>query len=825
LLPPEKKKLKVDGNTKVVLRYGRQSFYGLFYKEKNMSKTMVTMLVCVVGMILGASVPGWGAPMGTAFVYQGSLKDGDSPANGSYDFKFHLYDVSVGGIPLGAETENGVVLLDGYFDVELDFGSSPFHGEARWLSIEVKPTGGLTYTTLSPRQELKPTPYSLYAAGMDWGNLDNIPPGFADGVDNVGGGDADWFISGNNMYSIPSGNVGIGITAPEEKLHVIGASKFNVGAGSVYVSTPGGWPGIIGYSANGHRRDIIFDDIGMRLLTSTTSSPSAAANGITIAEDGNVGIGTNWPGEKLAISGNIHAAGTIKSGSSITLDGTINRISSTGHLDVNVGSGRALRLESNATSANLIGGYSGNSVAGGVVGAVIGGGGESGGEHQAGSNYTTIGGGWHNSVAGVGSTIGGGQGNDITWGNATISGGSSNEATDYGATVGGGLGNTASGYAATVAGGQENTTSGSWGTIGGGRYNTASGSYATVGGGGDPTSEMFSNSASGDYSTVGGGQSNSAGANGATISGGYANSAGGNYSTVCGGSTNNAGGAFATISGGLANAASGNYSFAAGRRAKANHQGAFVWADGTDADFPSYYNNEFAIRASGGMRVASNSTYYGGIIDNQSGGGDGLRAFANVSKGNNWGAIYAINDGTSPAIYAYGTTAGYFSGNVTVTGTVSKGGGSFKIDHPLDPTNKYLCHSFVESPDMMNIYNGNVILDDQGEAWVVLPEWFEALNKDFRYQLTAIGAPGPNLYIAEKVSDNRFKIAGGEPGMEVSWQVTGIRQDPFAEANRIPVEIVKPDDERGTYLHPDAYGAPQEKGVNYTLHQAKKEVK
>jgi len=120
--------------------------------------------------------------------------------------------------------------------------------------------------------------------------------------------------------------------------------------------------------------------------------------------------------------------------------------------------------------------------------------------------------------------------------------------------------------------------------------------------------------------------------------------------------------------------------------------------------------------------------------------------------------------------------AGRFDGNVGIAGILTKTVGAFKIDHPLDPANKYLYHSFVESPDMMNIYNGNVMLDANGEAWVELPAWFEALNRDFRYQLTAIGAPGPSLYIAEEISGNRFKIAGGSPGLEVSWQVTGVHQ-------------------------------------------------
>jgi hypothetical protein len=116
---------------------------------------------------------------------------------------------------------------------------------------------------------------------------------------------------------------------------------------------------------------------------------------------------------------------------------------------------------------------------------------------------------------------------------------------------------------------------------------------------------------------------------------------------------------------------------------------------------------------------------------------------------------------------------------------------------------------------MMNVYNGNVVLDGRGEAVVVLPEWFEVLNRDFRYQLTAIGAPGPNLYVAEEVSRNRFKIAGGSPQGKVSWQVTGIRHDAWANAHRIPVEEQKSAMQRGYYLHPELYGAPEEKQIEW----------
>jgi hypothetical protein len=117
----------------------------------------------------------------------------------------------------------------------------------------------------------------------------------------------------------------------------------------------------------------------------------------------------------------------------------------------------------------------------------------------------------------------------------------------------------------------------------------------------------------------------------------------------------------------------------------------------------------------------------------------------------------------------------------------------------------YLQHAGVESPDMKTVYDGVVILDGNGEADVQLPEYFEALNKDFRYQLTCIGGYSP-VYISEEISYNKFRIAGGKPGMKVSWQVTGIRKDSYALTNQIAVEINKPEKERGKYLHPQAFG-------------------
>ena len=176
--------------------------------------------------------------------------------------------------------------------------------------------------------------------------------------------------------------------------------------------------------------------------------------------------------------------------------------------------------------------------------------------------------------------------------------------------------------------------------------------------------------------------------------------------------------------------------------------------------------------------------------------GSGSSLFA-LNLGSGAAGVFEVTqtDNASPAVHA--TTAGSgpagrFDGNVVVNGTLVKSAGLFRIDHPLDPENKYLNHSFVESSEMMNVYAGTVRLDRWGQALIELPDWFEALNRDFRYQLTPIGAPAPELHVAKEMSRNAFAIAGGHEGLKVSWQVTGVRHDDYANANRIKVEELKP---------------------------------
>ena len=179
------------------------------------------------------------------------------------------------------------------------------------------------------------------------------------------------------------------------------------------------------------------------------------------------------------------------------------------------------------------------------------------------------------------------------------------------------------------------------------------------------------------------------------------------------------------------------------------------------------------------------------------------------------GAPDRIVAGTSPVsvlnpYYAGGSLASEIVGDLIVTGTLSKSAGAFRIDDPLDPDNKYLSHSFVESPDMKNVYDGVAVLDDKGEAKVVLPKWFQALNQDFRYQLSCIGGSAP-VYISQEIRNNRFRIAGGYAGLKVSWQVTGIRHDAFANKHRIQVEEPKPQGKRS--IQPSSVVAPSRSTV------------
>jgi hypothetical protein len=548
-------------------------------------RKMFTILLVAVGLMVCQAEFAKAAPMGTAWTYQGRLLDANEVADGLYDFEFSLYDDPCTGSQQGSTLDiNDIDVIDGYFTVVLDFGAE-FDGDARWLEIAVRPGVSIdAYDTLIPRQETTPTPYAIYA--------------------QTAGGDGDWTVSGNDMYSIPSGKIGIGTSTPEAELSIQmpGKASPTIGFNAPGLFIKGGdWNE--GYqlevqSSSGNTRFLV--DSAGRVGIGTSSpqgklevSHDGAAHDLVVnPSTGNVGIGTTSPQGKLEVShdgaahdlvvntstGNV-GIGTTTPNAKLTVNGAILR---DGSLMYGSESATHINLGSSSKTGKSGENYSWSTVGGGRM-------------NTASGNQATVGGGDNNTASGRWSTVGGGRENTASAG-----------ASDGGTFVGGGFSNSASGRYSTVGGGYDNTasggvTSGGGATVGGGYYNTATGMQSTIGGG-------TYNDASDSYTTVGGGQRNTASDF---------------VTTVGGGQDNTASNQFATVPGGQNNSAGGYYSFAAGRRAKVRDdaassdfdgdEGTFVWADSTDADFQSTGPDQFLIRASGGVGIGTNSP--GAMLD------------------------------------------------------------------------------------------------------------------------------------------------------------------------------------------------------------------
>jgi hypothetical protein len=216
-----------------------------------------------------------------------------------------------------------------------------------------------------------------------------------------------------------------------------------------------------------------------------------------------------------------------------------------------------------------------------------------------------------------------------------------------------------------------------------------------------------------------------------------------------------------------------------------------------------------------GIGVQGTSTSFRGVVGNSS-----LKsAVAGFSTGGDGVSGSTCTSCSGPAgIFGVGKLAGAFSGNVGVTGDFSVTGvKAFHIDHPLDPGNKYLNHFAIESNEVLNTYSGNVITDASGTARVGLPDYFETLNTNYRYQLTVLGQFAQAI-ILQEIQNNGFVIKTDKPSVKVSWQVTGVRSDAYVKAHPMPVEEGKPEVERGYYLTPQAFGQPEEKSIDWLYH-------
>jgi hypothetical protein len=540
-------------------------------------KTKLTYLLLLLALPVEVIQAG---AQGTAFTYQGRLNAGSSPATGLFDLTFKLFSVASGGsVVAGPLTNSATGVTNGLFTVTLDFGSV-FNGTNYWLEIGVRTNGNGVLITLAPRQAVLPTPYAIFAEGAS--NVIGVVP--SGGLSGSYGSVVNLNNSANQFSGSFTGNGG-------------GLTNLNV-------TFPGG----------------------------LTASNFWKLGGNNVAPGQFLGSTNNQP------------------------------------VEIWVNDFRALRLEPSTNGApNVIGGSAVNFVAPGTIGATIGGGGATNDgygnvpSNSVSGNFGTVTGGWGNTSSNLADTVGGGEFNTSSGGDATVSGGYENLSSGADATVGGGYKNQSSGDNATVGGGFQNNCSGLFATVGGGVDNKSSGRSATVGGGEDNSSYV-------DYATVGGGNANGILANYATvaggqanhifnsadfsfigggvqnlvtnnatystigggfqntvrygasttIAGGYENFAGygvtqtGNYSSVGGGYQNCAQGDYSTTPGGYFNWAPGKFSFAAGNRAKAIYDGDFAWADSQPTDFDATGNDQFCIRAQGGMQLDNTTSMFFG---------------------------------------------------------------------------------------------------------------------------------------------------------------------------------------------------------------------
>jgi hypothetical protein len=210
----------------------------------------------------------------------------------------------------------------------------------------------------------------------------------------------------------------------------------------------------------------------------------------------------------------------------------------------------------------------------------------------------------------------------------------------------------------------------------------------------------------------------------------------------------------------------------------------------------------------------SNSSVGDGVfgISNSMSSGYGVHGKGNGSAGlgvAGEGNLYGVAGFCPPSGYAV-----YASGRFLATGTKS-----FRIDHPFNPENEYLLHYSTEMPEPQNAYNGSVTTDSNGEAWVQLPDYFGAINKDFEYQLTVVDDTDSDQFVMAKVAreirENKFKIRTSQPRVRVSWEVKAKRNDLYVRKYGAPVEVQKNEFERGKYQHPELYGKPKEMALNY----------
>jgi hypothetical protein len=772
-------------------------------------------VACFAAVALAAALA-HAQPLSTAFTFQGELDNAGAPAAGTYDFKFTLYDALTGGSQVGPQLcSDNVAVASGKVTVQLDFGSQ-FSGQQRFLEVWVRPDTGLAcanpagFTILGPRQSLTAAPNAVYslsaASAINATQLNSQPASFYTNAANLSSGVlADSRLGGSYAAVLNLTNIGNSFVGSGAGLTSLNASSL----------------------ASGTLADARLSS-NVALLNASNTFTGAANN-----FQGNLGIGGLLPGWRFSVTGGMNVTDSSGQGIRLTSD-DISLLNAASEDPV-------YRYAAGPEQHDFfIGGSSVLTIAPtGNVG--IGTPTPSTRLHVVSGTTAVIGQGGQRGVQGNATGAVGG-----TYGVFGVS------PSDLGAGVFG---------TATHATG---ATSGIFGTSASTAGTGVLGQATAATG---PTAGVKGDSASPAGYGVWGTSATNIGVRGdATLVTGV--SYGGRFQT-----TSHLGrGVF-----GLASSTTGNSYGMWGQTESPDGIGVYGLAN-ADSGLPSgVYGEAHSPSGTGvrGLASASTGSGQGGSFDCYSTTGTGVVGFAFAMTGVNYGVYGATQSNSGRAVYGLATSnsgttyGGRFEvdstsgravlglANATTAGTTPYGvlgqastatngfgvfangdmGASgvkpFRIDHPMDPANKYLLHYAAESPEVLNIYSGKVTLNEQGEATIDLPPYFASINKDPRYTLTAIGAAMPLLHIADEISDEAlkageaaapgdsvpacsFRIAGGAPNAKVSWEVKALRNDLRVRLHGAPVERDKTGPERGHYQHPEYYGLPQELGMDDT---------